>query len=632
MARTGDFISKLDALFFPLFGRGAYVQAAEVLKDLVFSIENEDTAISDADKAEVYNCFALALKRSGRLCAAKQMYLKANELSQFNHITHLNNLAVCLFELGDYPPAKMYYAKAIDRLAAQGHTSSDMAFYRSNLGTLLMYWGYIDDALKHLLYSYDVYCGSYAGRDYAHTLFRLAHAVFWMGYYDDAVRIAERAMQEMAMSWSQVHPRTAEVQLLYARLLLAVGEPLQAEAQIKSAFSVLKTNIDPDAPMMGRGYLILAECERAHTNPGQKAMQYLRKAFRCFRKSYENVYNPDMADYYSERAELLMRQGKYPGAQRSLARAMRIQRRLFVKTHPVLGHTCRRLGYCYAQLGAFAPARKMYLESLHILRRVHRCHPELSELLGDIAQLYPDRRIGATCSKYSALIRLEKPGLIRQAKQPAIVRFADAPAAAPQPRKVLPLFHIIAVATADMEAHAVELLRKVRAMSEFYGNELPEISHALFVQGKPGASTASFEELLQAGPHDPYKRVLVGLVGREYGKPAGLGQNILMAHPWMTHYRDRSEWELLIRHCTNARTTGTLYFVDKKVSKRDIQNPYLKSQSLLDELKRSGPEREVELKKIQNGDLDDVGFMMFRLNAAFLKTRHLFQTAHGVFH
>ena len=559
------------------------------------------------------------------------MYLRANELSGFQSHVYLNNLAVCLFELCQYPLAATYYRKAIQVASENGNGLTDVAFYRANYGTLLMYWGKLHEAQAHLLFSYETFCGPCPSNDFAHTLFRLAHTVYWMGYYKDAEKIAESAFREMASCRSTDHPQTAEIRLLYAKILLALNEPLQAEAQTKTALSVLKTKLDPNAPMIGRGYLLLAECECKHPMVSKKTTQYLNQAYRCFRHTYMDSDNADIADYYTQKAEFLIRQARYRKALFNLNKARQIRQQFCVKTHPVFAEYYNRLGFCYAQLKDVRSARKMYIQSLRGFKRIHRHHPKLPELLKNIVELYPARRIAELCTKYSTLIELEKPHLVLETKPQDTVP-VDVQSIEPTQKEFLPTIQIVLVATSDMLAFIKKLTRKIQTMIQYYEQGLPKISCKVFVQDNPQASTKSFEEMINADPIDLLSRVFVGLVGQDYGNPARIRSCILKSHPWMIDYRDRSEWELLARHFSIGSVTETIYYTEKVVSKRDIQNPYWKIHSFLHELRQTHTAKDIEVKNIRHRDSQDADFMLFKLNAVVLKAINLFQKNNSVFH
>ena len=95
MTTAVDTIKNMDYHAYSLFDRGDIAHSAKTYCKLISIIESTSPMFSSIEKANYYNNCGLSLKRGGQLLPAREMYLKANELTRYHDETYLNNLAAC---------------------------------------------------------------------------------------------------------------------------------------------------------------------------------------------------------------------------------------------------------------------------------------------------------------------------------------------------------------------------------------------------------------------------------------------------------------------------------------------------------------------------------------------------------
>lgn len=630
MTTAVDTIKNMDYHAYSLFDRGDIAHSAKTYCKLISIIESTSPMFSSIEKANYYNNCGLSLKRGGQLLPAREMYLKANELTRYHDETYLNNLAACLFELGEYGLAESYYRKAIE-IAIRKNNAFDVAFFRSNLGTLMMYWGTLSQAQELLLDSCQSLSTLGARSNFAHALYRLACSLYWKAYWKEAHKMADEAFREKAIHRSADDPRSAEVRLLSAAILLAMNETSNAQDQVRSALSALKSRVFETSPLLGRCHLLLAQCGCRRSVPHKTVNAYLKNAYYCFQKTYDNTDNPDFAEYYFRRAEALMGQGLHRKAMFYLHKSLAIRQRIFVSEHPAFAEHYHRMGCCYERLGEYRDAKRMYLVSLRAYRAIHPYHPHLKDLIGDMAKVYTDGRIADICARYSYAVEANPPDLVRETKPPEPTKpIPQEPPCAPMER--IPHIQIVLTATSDQQALAAHLVGRIQSMAAYHAQGR-QIDLNVFVQDHPESSSASFDRFLTTDISDYTSRLFVCLAGNHYSNPAVLSRSVLAAQPWITHYRDRAEWELLARHQFTGCTGGVIFHANCPVSKCDLQNPLWKLRSFIGEFQRlSRPLQQVEVKQVKTLGLQNADYMMLRINAAFLAVIRSVQINNSVFH
>lgn len=617
-------IQKLSQLSEQYFQAGNFLKSARIQSKCVGYFKKNPDVISDHQKAEFYNQYGLSLKRSGDLVLAEKIYLKANRLTNFQNHCFLNNLAVCYFKIGGYPLAKQYYGKAIDSLRIHGSNQLSMALYQSNLGTLLYHVGDFQNAKGKLINSLETFQRIGSLYDSSNVKYRLGHMVYMMGYFADSIKILHDAYQEKLDIFSSDHPRAAEVQLALAEVYQTRQKLRKAKDMASAALLIFEKELDMNDPHIGRCYLLLAKNQSPRSLIDEKVITYLQKAYAIFRKSYPSQLNPNMANYYALRGELLVHNRKYHRAIHYLNKSLYIRQNLFEAIHPVLAENFNNLGFCYANIGRRSEARKFYIKSLHIFKRVHRKHPWLPSLLRNIAYLYKNTIIEEICLNCEMTILKEAPDLLKEANlakptQPEIISNVK------QKKINRPEIKIIIIATPDMKGYVKVLSEKIHFMIDYHEDSLLEISQELYIQNDLQISTITFDELVVCDLKTLYHCGFILLVGEKYGTPVAIGQNVLKECPWVTNYRDRSGWEILIRHLIDNNVGGKIYYFAKKPSRIKTQHPYFKIQSFLQEIRKKKDIPEIGFKAIRKKDMSYVGLMMNELNLTVLSAKKQFE-------
>jgi len=154
---------------------------------------------------------------------------------------------------------------------------------------------------------------------------------------------------------------------------------------------------------------------------------------------------------------------------------------------------------------------------------------------------------------------------------------------------------------------------------------LPELCLYEYVQGNSEKSKKVLYKMIRKESYKSFYTTFICLVGEEYGPAANLYPEIISMVPWATDYRDRADWEIILRTCIQSGTNGTIYRLGKKkVSRVDIQHPYLKVQSLIREYQHSDIFPEVEIKTMRKADSDTIEHIMFKLNLVVLQAKKRF--------
>ncbi|MCK5346944.1 MAG: tetratricopeptide repeat protein, partial [Candidatus Heimdallarchaeota archaeon] len=328
--------------------------------------------------------------------------------------------------------------------------------------------------------------------------------------------------------------------------------------------------------------------------------------------------------YYALGGELLMYDKKYHKAILYLNKSLQIRQGLFESIHPLLAMNYNNIGYCHAQLKQAPQAKKAYIESLHIFKRIHRHHSWLPFLLHNIAELYSNRMLGNICIRYGRKISKEKPGLLKDAGitepfQPVVIPEKK------DRKKIQPKVKIFLIATSDMKNFRQCLSEKIIAMVNYYQGDLPELCLCEYVQGNSEKSKKVLYKMIRKESYKSFYTTFICLVGEEYGPAANLYPEIISMVPWATDYRDRADWEIILRTCIQSGTNGTIYHLGKKkVPRVDIQHPYLKVQSLIREYQHRDIFPEVEIKTMRKADQDTIEHIMFKLNLVVLQAKKRF--------
>jgi hypothetical protein len=174
--------------------------------------------------------------------------------------------------------------------------------------------------------------------------------------------------------------------------------------------------------------------------------------------------------------------------------------------------------------------------------------------------------------------------------------------------------------------HSTKILeKKITAMVNYYQGKLPELSLHVYVQGKENYKKI-IDKVIIKESEKPFFKTFICLVGQNYGAVPKLNSELLKRLPWMTDYRDRAGWEVILRSCIHSEVTGTVYHLSEKVSKTDIENPYQKIQSMIRELKHKKTPSMVKTVAIPQIDPCDIEYIMYRLNSIILQTQKRFQT------
>src|SRR5271165_1282093 len=247
--------------------------------------------------------------------------------------------------------------------------------------------------------------------DMATSLNNLAELYQVMGEYAKA----EPLYQEALRIWQKVlgpeHPDTATCLNNLAELYRAMGEYAKAESLLQEALRIRQKVLGPEHPDTATSLNNLAVLyDTVHVYA--KAEPLLQEALRIRQKVLGSEH-PDTATCLNNLAELYRAMGEYAKAEPLYQEALRIRQKVLGPEHPDTATSLNNLAELYQDLGGYAKAEPLLQEALRIRQRVFGPEdPDTATSLNNLAELY---RAMGECAKaeplYQEALRIDEKAL-----------------------------------------------------------------------------------------------------------------------------------------------------------------------------------------------------------------------------
>ena len=212
-------------------------------------------------------------------------------------------------------------------------------------------------------------------------------SLFAEGKYQEAIPIAERAVDVAKRARGSEDLETADALNNLGRLYKKVGDYAKAEPLYKEALRIRQKVLGPEnvstaTSLNNLGLLYNDLREYAKAEP------LLKEALRVYQKVLAKD-DPYTATSLDNLARLYRVVGDYVKAEPLLQEALRIRQKSLGSEHPDTAVSLNNLGELYETMGEYAKAEPLYQEALQIWRKIFGPeHRETANGLNNLALLY----------------------------------------------------------------------------------------------------------------------------------------------------------------------------------------------------------------------------------------------------
>jgi tetratricopeptide (TPR) repeat protein len=228
---------------------------------------------------------------------------------------------------------------------------------------------------------------SFAEDDDPNALNQQINQLIEQGKYQEAISIAERAVEVAKRVRGLEHPETATNLNNLGELYRAMHEYTKAEPLLQEALRIRQKIFGPEHPYTAQSLNNLAELYKDMGEYG-KAEPLYQEALRICQKVL-GPENPDTASSLNNLAELYWRMGGYAKAELLFQEALRIRQKILGSEHPDTATSLNNLAVVYWTMGEYAKAEPLYQEALRICQKVLGPeHPNTATSLDSLAVLY----------------------------------------------------------------------------------------------------------------------------------------------------------------------------------------------------------------------------------------------------
>src|SRR5271157_3721739 len=223
--------------------------------------------------------------------------------------------------------------------------------------------------------------------DMATSLNNLAELYQVMGEYAKA----EPLYQEALRIWQKIlgpdHPDTATCLNNLAELYRAMGEYAKAEPLYQEALRIRQKVLGPEHPDTATSLNNLAELYQ-DLGGYAKAEPLLQEALRIRQKAL-GPEHPDTLTGLNNLAALYWSMGEYAKAEPLCQEALRIRQKALGPEDPNTAQSLNNLAVLYREMGEYAKAEPLLQEALRIRQKIlGRGHPDTAKSLNNLALLY----------------------------------------------------------------------------------------------------------------------------------------------------------------------------------------------------------------------------------------------------
>ncbi len=228
---------------------------------------------------------------------------------------------------------------------------------------------------------------SLAEDDDPNALNQQVNQLIEQGKYQEAIPIAERAVEVAKHTLGPDHPKTADALNNLGFIFQKIGNYAKAEPIYREALRIRQKVLGPEDPHTA---LSLNNLAVLYQDMGEyaKAEPLLQEALRI-RQKVLGPEHPDTAQSLNNLATLYQAMGEYAKAEPLYQEALRIRQKVLGPEHPDTATSLNNLGELYQAMGEYAKAEPLLQEALRIRQKVLGPeHPSTANSLNNLASLY----------------------------------------------------------------------------------------------------------------------------------------------------------------------------------------------------------------------------------------------------
>jgi CHAT domain-containing protein/Tfp pilus assembly protein PilF len=224
----------------------------------------------------------------------------------------------------------------------------------------------------------------------ARKLYKKAFDLRLAGKYDEALPIAERALETRERELGPDHPDVAAAINNLAVLYANKGEYAKAEPLYQRALVIREKALGPEHPDVAQSLNNLAILYKSR-GEFAKAEPLYQRALLIKEKAF-GPDHPEVATSLNNLANVYYRKGEYSKAEPLYRRALAIWEKALGPEHPNLAASCNNLANLYRIRGDYAKAEPLHQRALAIWERaLGPEHLDVATSLSNLAALYIDR-------------------------------------------------------------------------------------------------------------------------------------------------------------------------------------------------------------------------------------------------
>ena len=219
------------------------------------------------------------------------------------------------------------------------------------------------------------------------TLNQRVSALLDAGKYDEALPLAQRAVELSEKTHGATHPAIAPSLNNLALVYEATGAYAKAETVFLRAYAIYRDTPGPTDPQMATTLNNLGSLYRT-MGAYAKAEPYFTQALAIKEKSL-GPEHPDVATSLNNLAELYRTIGQYSKAEPLYARTLALYEKTLGPSHLAVGVARNNLALLYDETGDYAKAEPLYRTALAIYEQaLGPNHPDVANTLNNLAGLY----------------------------------------------------------------------------------------------------------------------------------------------------------------------------------------------------------------------------------------------------
>jgi tetratricopeptide (TPR) repeat protein len=205
------------------------------------------------------------------------------------------------------------------------------------------------------------------------------------GRYQEAIPIAERAVEVAKRVRGPEHPETAEALSNLGLVFEKIGDDAKAEPLYKEALRILEKT--PEHPRTARSLNKLGSLYRG-VHEYAKAEPLFQEALRV-RQKVLGPEHPGTAQSLNNLGELYEAMDEYAKAEPPLQEALRVRQKVLGRENPLMAQSLNNLARLYRTMGEYAKAEPLFQEALRVRQKVLGPeNPLTAQSLNNLAWLY----------------------------------------------------------------------------------------------------------------------------------------------------------------------------------------------------------------------------------------------------